>query len=284
MNDSNNREHNHIVTYCLLASLAFHALLYLASPLLKGPSYPAASQPIEVKYVDQKPSRQIVEDDSVKTKNQKIHDAVKRLSKLTKRVEQEIAALKTGATKNRGGSKKQTSKTQLPKKQPKNGVGRFAPDRPTAGSMGVFGSSPGTSTINDYIPDIKRGYFTALNTDQLSYYTFYERMNSQIRPRWGMAVRNFFMSLSMKQKRKVAAKVRKTSVQIHLNKKGHVTKAFIVNSSGVKSLDNGPLKAFIGSSPFLNPPIEMTNDEGEIILNYMFVLDFRPSYYTQGGS
>ncbi|HMN69995.1 MAG TPA: hypothetical protein PKC28_15745, partial [Bdellovibrionales bacterium] len=49
----------------------------------------------------------------------------------------------------------------------------------------------GQSSIAEFIPGIEEGAFTALNTDQFTYYTFFARMNEQVRNRWVSAVRAY---------------------------------------------------------------------------------------------
>lgn len=133
---------------------------------------------------------------------------------------------------------------------------------------------PGVSTSGELLPsDVKIGDFTALNTDRFTYYTFYARVEEQIRHRWVRFVkaalygggdvpigRNDFM----------------TNIEIILNRQGEFVRAIIHQESGSKDLDAAPVLAFREARMIPNPPREMLKADGTIRLLYSFHVDQVP--------
>lgn len=218
----------------------------------------------------------------------KLHDQAKILAQLEQRVkEQVIARKKTGETQNLGtsnaplkpGQRKQNLDDLNPFKQPDRVAGLGRPrEHPTSPQM-LMGSSGvgrfraiGDSTSGVMIPGVKEGSFTALNTDQLTYYSFYSRVNEAIVHRWVSNVRDYFYMLPPAMQMQLARSPNTTMLEIVLNSKGEFQQAIVHKSSGDTNLDSAALRPFKDAAPFLNPPAEMAGPDGKIRLLYQFTL------------
>ena len=154
--------------------------------------------------------------------------------------------------------------------------------------MGGGSLSPNTqledSTISDYIPQVKVGGFTALNTDQFIYYTFYSRINEQIRNRWISNIQNIIYQTPQNVMNQWSAMPQVTQLEVLLDPKGHFVRAILYRHAQSKNLDEAAVSAFRRASPFNNPPSELVKSDGYIHLYYIFHLEFRPRFLASDGS
>ncbi len=94
----------------------------------------------------------------------------------------------------------------------------------------------GPSTVSEYIPGVEEGAFTALNTDQFTYYAFFSRINEQIRSRWVNNVRAFVSRLSPQEQEVLSKYDRQTVIEIVLTKDGRFSSSMVHQSSGDRRL------------------------------------------------
>lgn len=133
---------------------------------------------------------------------------------------------------------------------------------------------PGVSTSGELLPsDVKIGDFTALNTDRFTYYTFYARVEEQIRHRW---VRFVKAALYGGGDVPIGRRDFMTNLEIVLNRRGEFIRAIIHQESGSKDLDSAPVLAFREARMIPNPPREMLKPDGTIRLLYSFHVDQVP--------
>ncbi|MBN8539661.1 MAG: hypothetical protein J0L82_04670 [Deltaproteobacteria bacterium] len=133
---------------------------------------------------------------------------------------------------------------------------------------------PGVSTSGELLPsDVKIGDFTALNTDRFTYYTFYARVEEQIRHRW---VRYVKAALYGGGDVPIGRSDFLTNIEIVLDRRGEFVRAIIHQESGSKDLDTAPLLAFREARMIPNPPREMLKPDGTIRLLYSFHVDQVP--------
>jgi hypothetical protein len=133
---------------------------------------------------------------------------------------------------------------------------------------------PGVSTSGELLPsDVKIGDFTALNTDRFTYYTFYARVEEQIRHRW---VRFVKAALYGGGDVPIGRSDFMTNLEIVLNRRGEFVRAIIHQESGSKDLDSAPVLAFREARMIPNPPREMLKPDGTIRLLYSFHVDQVP--------
>lgn len=224
------------------------------------------------------------------TKNEDLVEKLKHqadyLSQFTKRVKKEVIA-----------RNKDTTKNAMPAQQPRKGdpegiAGNQARGQGDTGFLAPGGEREmkpisnvaiGQSSIAEFIPGVEEGAFTALNTDQFTYYAFFARMNEQVRNRWVAMIRDYMDRLSREKQAGLASRDRQTHIEIILTPGGEFHSSKVHNSSGDGQLDQTTIAAFKKAAPFLNPPKEMVEDDGLIHLRYGFMVRFRPPALGQEG-
>lgn len=235
----------------------------------------------------------IVESDSKKTKKafvteteskeevfEKLRDQADYLSQFTKRVKREMRARANDRTQNRNLN---LNPTLQPRPQ-KQGVAGMERQRDEGGNLAAPGMNQpavrnvaiGPSTLAEYIPGVEEGAFTALNTDQFTYYAFFSRINEQIRNRWVGNVRGYVSRLSPAELQSLSKYDRQTVIEIVLTKDGRFTSSMVHQSSGDRRLDQTTVEAFRAAMPFLNPPSGLVESDGMIHLKYGFMVRFHP--------
>lgn len=282
----------------LILSLLFHIAITLS--IYWAPEPQNVESPIEVTLLDSDnlKKRQIVEETEKQPKDllKKLQARNHLLSKYNKQVEKEqIAHNKTGETKNRrGGGQSQLApkdlNLQARDKPSQPGTQKPRPPvNPLLNGPGPRGSlnnslAMGESTSGFDVPGVQSGNFTALNTDQFTYYSFFERVNNSIRFRWVSEVRRFAREAPPQVINQLAKIPSPTVLRILLDKDGMVVKVDILSSSGAKDLDQAAVEAFYQASPLNHPPEGMIREDRMVHLNYSFKVQFRPVYMAKGKS
>jgi hypothetical protein len=182
------------------------------------------------------------------------------------------------------GQAKSGGKQGDPRPQIHSSMAGLQPKPQTMGSGGPAGAQEGfgknlvigSSSIAQYLPGVREGAFTALNTDQFTYYTFFQRMNEQVRYRWVALVRSFLSSLSEPDLTRMSKSDKTFQIEIVLDQDGKYMKGFIHHSSGEHPIDMTAIDAFQAAAPFPNPPKGLVEDDGFIHLHYNFLLMLQP--------
>jgi hypothetical protein len=290
----------------LILSIVIHVAIVLLALFLPKPDDSARPDKTEITILDGKTPQAFATDTDVKAKDliEDLKKKAKYLSKVTKRVKEETKAHNTGRTQNSDLNALPTPTLQPPSSQgikqqagngkpgPKNKESSeedvhssFEGLKPKPRNMGGMGGQQeglgrnlviGGSSVAEYIPGVKEGSFTALNTDQFTYYTFFSRVNEQVRYRWVELIRRYIDGLTPGALATLSAYERTYQIEIVLNGEGAYLKGFIHHSSGDQPLDMTAIDAFQGAAPFLNPPKGLVEDDGNIHLHYNFIVDFRP--------
>ncbi len=135
------------------------------------------------------------------------------------------------------------------------------------------------STLGEVLPDnMSVGDFTALNTNQYQFYTFYARVEDLVRFRWEGYIRS---ALDFFDRRRVIKSVSQktwiTQIEFLIDPQGHLRKAILLKESGITQFDQSSVKAFEDAKVFPNPPKEMIQDDGFIHLRYSFHVYFNPA-------
>jgi TonB family protein len=204
----------------------------------------------------------------------KLNDQAEFLSQFTKRVKKQMIARNSGKTVNQ--------KPQIPNKGDPEGIAGTQARGTGEGFLRPGGGQAmrqvaiGPSSIAEYIPGVEQGDFTSLNTDQFTYYSFFARLNEQVRNRWVMLVREYTDRLTQRDLENLARMERQTVVEIILGPGGDFSTSVLHNSSGDVNLDQTTVEAFRKAAPFLNPPKGMIEADGYIHLKYGFHVRFRP--------
>lgn len=197
------------------------------------------------------------------------------LSAFTRRVKKRLASRNIGEDRN-------AMAAQKPKGDPEGisgdqqrgdkGQGFLAP----GGGQSLRTVAIGQSSLSQVIPGVEEGAFTALNTDQLEFYAFYQRANEQIRNRWVGLIRDYLGGLAARDMEILARQNRTTQIEVVLNPSGEYVRSVVHRPSGDKGLDQSAAESFRRAAPFPNPPSEMVKSDGYIHLYYAFTLYLRP--------
>lgn len=127
------------------------------------------------------------------------------------------------------------------------------------------------SSTYDYLPDVKEGEITSLNTAEFMYYSFYSRVEDSIVFLWNKYVGDFISSHP-----DVRANLGKrdyiTEIEAVLDDKGDFVRMNVLKTSGVTGLDMAPGKAFSEASPFENPPKGMIGPDNLVRMRWRFIV------------
>ncbi len=265
----------------IVVSLLLHLCFVLGLDWL--PSSDFSQKRTEIIEVDftprteiQRKKHQIVDQSDLEKIKRHIKNAKKKvqfLSKNNQRVKVQTTARRTGS-RTRNKSRKLSKKVQTSK------ISKYG-TQAASKSLLMGRSFTGFSTSADYIPHVKLAAATALNTDQFVYYTYYERLGRKLKPRWIQRVRSWISRRSLRDVSAARQKTRYTGIEVLLSKEGYVKKIILTKSSGLKNLDQVAIEAFKASSPILNPPKGLVQDDGLIHIHYGFNIDFRPRHYVR---
>ncbi|MBK7890385.1 MAG: TonB C-terminal domain-containing protein [Bdellovibrionales bacterium] len=296
------------VVLAILASVLLHVgFSWLSWTLLDEAAPPrpvTLIEWIEPSVIDQKnwvtPENQIVRKTEIARDALAANSPVKRrfLSEDEQTVLKETKAAASGMTENRRGQTPSEQPDLMPSPR-RRGALHVKPESPLAGAAGdiAFGldkdkrekeeelgdsrelalpfdpRQTGMSTNGEQLPpDIEIGNFTALNTDRFRYYSFYSRIEEQIRHRWVKYVKATLYSGRFPP----SARSFTTKIEIVLDRQGDFIRAIIHNESGAQSIDAAPVLAFREAKRIPHPPREMVKEDGTVRLFYSFHVDQIP--------
>ena len=270
----------------LLLSVFLHILLILILWNAKFPQMPVHDT-TEVTLIEKpvQKAKSFVTETQTKDTVEDLKDQADFLSQFTKRVKKQLRAANNGPTVNAAPKPTPPSPQEnkrvsgLQAHDPGEGVGEPG----AATNQTIRNAAIGQSSIAEYIPGVQEGAFTALNTDQFTYYTFFARMNEQVRNRWISNVRSYMARVSAKELEFMSKMERHTMVEIILSPDGKFSSSVMQNSSGDHELDQTTVDAFRQAAPFQNPPHGMVEADGYIHLRYGFVIQFRPPSFGPAG-
>jgi TonB family protein len=135
------------------------------------------------------------------------------------------------------------------------------------------GSGGPASATNDHLKDVAVGIETMLNSREFVYYTYYQRIRSQIRQHWEPSIRAKVKNLFTQGRSIASTRDHITRVVIVLDKNGDLIKVNVVGTSGVGEIDDAATEAFRAAEPFPNPPKGIVDTDGTIKINWDFILE-----------
>jgi hypothetical protein len=271
-----------------------HICLWLLIMILPAPPQKTLPQNVEIVYRDKNENQQQIVTDSapdLKEALKKLDDQVKRLSRVTRRVVKEQIAAKSGPAQNANHSNRSFDpRTELPHPSPPaqalqvddSAYAKPSISAPMPGHNVAREARMGDSTIPDFIPEVKVGGFTALNQDQFLYYTFYSRINEQIRNRWLDNLRTVLNDSPRTQVNRWSERPQIGEFEVLLTPDGRYLKTVLYRHADASIIDEAAVSAFRLAAPFNNPPSEIVESDGLIHLHYLFHLEFRPSLVASG--
>ncbi len=259
-------------------------------------------KPIEVELLDEdpsqfekKPNQQIVTQTEAPKDllSEDDEDQNAYLSAIRQRVKKLQQAAVSGATANRSASpsekEDQSPRDTRPQQTPQKNQSSLDPRKP--GTLDAFtpkyrtmptqaqsgNMARGLSTIGDALPkDIEIGSFTALNTDQYLFYSFFSRINEMIRFRWETNVRESIDKTPPERLVYNPSGLWITHLEILLKPNGDIQSTRLMKSAGFKGFDQSAIQAFMEARAFPNPPSEMVESDGLIHIQYSFQVRYEP--------
>jgi hypothetical protein len=247
----------------------------------------ASPRPLDIEIVYQNETKQqkkqqfVTDAEDLTRKINDLKDKANFLSKSTRRVREEQVARQTGRTQNGQPQSVQKNNiiTSARNAYEKPSITGPGPTPKNNSNNGIPSPGFNASSIAEYIPEVKEGGFTSLNTDQYMYYTFYARINEQIRNRWVQNVRQVLQTLPISEMSRLSKKQQISQIEVILNSSGKFINAIIHQKAENRLLDISAATAFKDSAPFNNPPLEIVSkDDGLIHLHYQFYLQLQPRY------
>jgi TonB family protein len=287
-----------LIHTCLLASLFF----------LKEPKIDPGPISIEIlnENSGEKKSRLIVTETESEPSEDELMERLKAqsqlLSKYSKRVKEEKLvrgdAKRSGARGNAPVTQRPSSKSLKdldlkPRAQKLFASGLSAPktkprEELLNSELGSTNSLNRTYAIGgkagmDQIPGVEEGSFTALNTDQFKYYSFFSRISEAISYRWVSRVRNFASKAPASTIFQLSQVPSPSLLEILLDKDGMVVQVNILKSSGSSQLDDAAVQAFYQASPLNHPPDGMVDPYTRMVhLKFSFLVRWNPVYTARG--
>lgn len=280
----------------LVISAFIHFGAWIGLKLSKTPEFLTPKNKVEVVILDQRRDNvkkmQIVEQNK-KSLNDEIPEDAKFLSAHNQRVVKESAAQKVGEFKNTGKKEdsekavKKVAQESKPKTQTtkssqlsRTGLPTLADLRPQFDPNIQRDLNPTkdaaqseASRTNDYLKDTPPSLETVLNTREFVYYTYYQRIRTQIRQYWEPSIREKVKKIFAQGRTLASEHDHITRVVIILDKNGGLLRVQIIGESGLRDLDDAAVEAFRAAEPFPNPPKGIVEADGTIKINWDFVLE-----------
>ena len=135
------------------------------------------------------------------------------------------------------------------------------------------GNGSRASQTSDFLKDTPPSLQTMLSTREFVYYSYYQRIQNQIRQYWEPSIREKVRRIFASGRTIASERDHTTRVIIVLDREGNLIKVQVVGESGVKDLDDAAVEAFRAAAPFPNPPKGMTDKDGTIRVNWDFVIE-----------
>jgi len=257
----------------IVLSLAIHFLiiyLFVGDMLMMKYLPLITGNPVDVYVVGPEMERQIISiDDQIGDKEK--NPNARFLSKVNKKVDQETRARLWGSPFN----KKQQTVQRILKKDLDSVIGDYMrknnkQETKNKNANKNYSEAKESSTY-DYLPDVKEGEITSLNTAEFVYYSFYKRVEDSIVNLWNRYV-NDYIAAHADVRANLGKRDYITEIEAILDEKGNFIRVNIVRSSGITGIDVAPGKAFSEASPYENPPKGLIGTDNTIRMKWRFIV------------
>jgi TonB family protein len=129
------------------------------------------------------------------------------------------------------------------------------------------------SSLENFVPEVRTGNQTALNTRAMPFASFIARMHRTIHKLWGFGVlEDWDTKLSSSPLNDMS---RWTMLEIVLNGDGTIDKVTVVRPSGYLPYDVAAMDVVMSAGPYPDPPGEIKSANGKIYLHWRFHRDAR---------
>lgn len=130
----------------------------------------------------------------------------------------------------------------------------------------------GAPGVAEYVKGVKAGETTALNTQEFVFYSFFERIRSQLDRAWEPILRAELIRIYKQGRRLASDQDHVTRVAVVLDQAGQVVGVEILGESGTRVLDEAAIRAFNRAGPFPNPPKALIGAQGTVSIRWEFIL------------
>jgi TonB family protein len=129
------------------------------------------------------------------------------------------------------------------------------------------------SALENFIPEVRPGNQTALNTRAAPFAAFIARMHRNIHELWGFGFLEDLDRQPMSNPLNNPALM--TKLEIVLNGDGTIAKVTIIKASGLVQFDVAAIDAVYSAGPYADPPREIRSANGKIYIHWTFHRDER---------
>ncbi|MBY0371313.1 TonB C-terminal domain-containing protein [bacterium] len=177
----------------------------------------------------------------------------------------------------RGGGGSSSAQDHLAQQapEPEDSVGEPSTQSQRSSLRALMGFS---ATPNKLPDSIDLGEATVLNTQEVSYASFLNRVSEEIYQPWvhyaNQAVEEIYLVGG-----KLSPQAYITKIVVSLNEDGDVIAIQTAKSSGVEALDNASRQAFWDQENFRNPPVQMKGADGVFRFGCDFQFEWRTSSF-----
>jgi outer membrane biosynthesis protein TonB len=129
------------------------------------------------------------------------------------------------------------------------------------------------SALENFIPEVRPGNQTALNTRAAPFAAFIARMHRNIHELWGFGFLEDLDRQPMSNPLNNPSLI--TKLEIVLNGDGTIAKVTIIKASGIVQYDVAAIDAVYSAGPYADPPREIRSANGKIYIHWTFHRDER---------
>ncbi|HVZ75147.1 MAG TPA: TonB family protein [Polyangia bacterium] len=129
------------------------------------------------------------------------------------------------------------------------------------------------SSLENFIPEVKPGNQTALNTRAAPFAAFVARMHRSIHALWGFGALEDWDELGSSSPLNNPNLL--TTLEMVLNADGTVDKVTVVKASGYTPYDAAAIDTAFSAGPYPDPPREIRSKNGKIYVHWRFYRDAR---------
>ncbi len=144
------------------------------------------------------------------------------------------------------------------------------------GSWKSIGIKRWRSAIENYVPSVKPGNQTALNTARVPFASYINGIHNRLHP---IFADSFLASLdNLPKSNPMNNPDISTNIEIVLSQDdGHIVRMGVTKTSGVTAFDVAALESVQRASPFGTPPTAIISPDGRVYLHWEF---YRNPYYA----
>ncbi len=123
-----------------------------------------------------------------------------------------------------------------------------------------------------YIQGMKEGEFSALNTKEFVFYSYFERVRKQLDQAWQPILRENVHRLLKSGRHLASNSDFVTRALVTMNNRGEILRIQVLEESGTQDLDQAAIDALNKAGPYPNPPKGLIDSSGNVEIRWDFIL------------